>query len=68
MTCETDVRCRHVSRVRSCVCITCVGEVRCEVWDRGLQSDIAQRQNKILIHGLHQNDSTIVTDSPNYVI
>ena len=32
----------------------------------GLQSDtlcIAQRQNKILIHGLHQNDPAIMPDS-----
>ena len=31
---------------------------------RKLQHDIVQRQNKISIHGLHQNDFTIMTDSP----
>ena len=38
-----------ISRNRECV--------------RGLQSDIAQRQNKNLIHGLHHNDPTIMPDS-----
>ena len=31
---------------------------------RGLQSDIAQRQNKILMYGLHQNDPTVMPESP----
>ena len=31
---------------------------------RKLQRDIVQRQNKISTHGLYQNDSTIMTDSP----
>ena len=37
--------------------------VRCETGlDRCLQSDISQRKNKILIHGLNQNFVTIIPD------
>ena len=32
--------------------------------NRKLQRDIVQPQNKISTHGLYQNDSTIMTDSP----
>ena len=39
--------------------------VRCETGlDRCIQSDIAQRKNKILIHGLNQNFTTIMPDAP----
>ena len=31
---------------------------------RGVQHDIAQRQIKILTHGLDQNDPTIILNSP----
>ena len=37
---------------------------RCETGlDRCLESDIVQRKNKILIHGLNQNFATIISDS-----
>ena len=38
--------------------------LRCETGlDRCLQSDLAQRKNNILIHGLNQNFATIMSDS-----
>ena len=37
------------------------GSVRC------LQCDFVQRQNNMLIHGIHQNDPTIMSDSPRPV-